>query len=87
MKFSEWIENEQLNDADIVYRTRRIDPGAQGVSLRSVWAARTGRGIGTLRIAFLLKELTMDRVPISEFVDGAWLDEVRRRAAEEERRG
>ena len=86
MKLENWMTKEQLNDSDVVHLTRTIDPDAQGVSERSIWTARNGGGCKTLRIAVLIREASMGRVPLEDFVDGAWLDEVRRRAAEQERR-
>jgi hypothetical protein len=82
MKLAEWMEQCQLNDADLVYVTRTIDPEAQGVSLRSVQTARYGHGAKTMRIAMLLHEASGRKVPLESFVDGAWLDDLRRRAAE-----
>jgi hypothetical protein len=86
MKLDEWMEAEQLSDSDVVFLTRTIDPDAQGVSERSVWTARNGDGCKTLRIAVLIREASMGQVPLETFVDGSWLDEVRRRAAERQRR-
>lgn len=82
MKLADWMEQAQLNDADLVYVTRTIDPDAQGVSLRSVQNARYGNGAKTMRIAMLLHEASGRKVPLESFVDVGWLDDVRRRASE-----